>query len=286
MRIGWIGLGVMGRPMVTRLLAAGHEVRVSSRRESSAIGVLERGAVWSSSARECAAACDVLVTMLPNLEEFNEVVWGAAGILASDPVPTVLIDMSTGSPELAAELAREGEGRGFTAVDAPVSGGPDGAANGTLSIMVGASSNGYQRALPILREMGVPVLFGLPGAGQRAKLVNQIIVAGTMAGLSEAFSMIEREGMDGALFHRCIRHGMSASSLLEFVWPRVLANDMAPGFKMGHFIKDLVLAISEADSLQLKLPITEAVLKLCKERATTMGDEVGTQALVAVREPG
>lgn len=277
MRIGFVGLGLMGAPMAARLLAAGHHLQVTSRRRESAADLEAAGADWRPDARSCAADTDATILMLSDVAAVEEVALGPAGALAGQP--RTLIDMSTTDPELSERIATAAAERRVGALDAPVSGGPPAAAAGTLSIMVGGEPATFDQARALLGVLGTPRLLGPAGAGQRTKLVNQVVVAATGSGIAEAWALAERLGLELPLVQEVLASGIGGGPLLGFMWPRLLAGDLAPGFKIEQMIKDLRLALNEARSAGVELRTGDATLQRYLDIADDGGGALGTQAL-------
>lgn len=277
MKVGFVGLGLMGAPMAARLLDAGHQLRVTSRRRESAAALEARGAVWAPDARSCAAGTDATILMLPDVATVEAAALGADGALAGGTA--VLIDMSTSAPDLAERIAARAEVTGAGALDAPVSGGPAGAQAGTLSIMVGGPEQTYTAMEPLLAAMGTPRLLGPPGAGQRTKLVNQVLVAATASGIAEAWALTVELGLDLAAVQDVLAGGIAGSPLLGFMWPRLMSGDLAPGFKIDQMIKDLRLALAEAQATGIDLRASAGTLERYADLATRGDGELGTQAL-------
>lgn len=248
MRIGFIGLGAMGAPMATRIHSAqppDTPLVVHARRPESAAGLLARGAVWAESAAALAARVDVVLTMLPDLPELREQLEGPSGILAGAGGPLTVVVCSTssaaGTRELGAELAEVSGGR-VTLVDAPVSGGVEGAAEGTLSIFLGGSAKSAGLAEAALAACGTAVHLGPLGSGQVAKAANQLVVAATMGALGEALAMAERSGLDLATLVPLLAGGYAGSRLLEVKGQRFIDRDYSPASPAGFMIKDLSFA--------------------------------------------
>ncbi len=282
--IGWIGTGVMGRSMVRRLLAAGFDVLVSSRTRAKAEVLLREGARWANRPRDVAAESSAVVTMVGFPSDVEEAYLGRDGLLARESAgggARLFIDMTTSSPALAARIAAAAAARAATAIDAPVSGGDVGARDGTLSIMVGGSRAGYDAALPILSRLGKKIVHqGDAGAGQHTKLVNQILIAGNMVGLCEGLLYAERAGLDSDRVLESVGSGAAASWSLANLAPRMLCGDFEPGFFIEHFIKDLGIALEEAERMGLSLPGL-ALAKRLYEAASERGlARKGTQALL------
>ena len=281
MKIAWIGAGVMGRSMAGHLLDAGHEVVVMSRTAEKATPLLERGATWSDSPAEAARGCDVVCTMVGYPSDVREVTTGPNGCLSTMESGSMLIDFTTSQPSLAAEIAEVAAAKGIEALDAPVSGGDVGAANATLTIMVGGTPDGFDRAKPVLDSLGKTIIRqGDAGAGQHTKAVNQILVAGTMLSLSEALVFARSAGLDPATVIESVGGGGAASWTLANLAPRVLNGDFEPGFYVEHFVKDLGIALECAGELGLDLPFLGLAHRLYDDLANHDGARLGTQALV------
>lgn len=282
-RIGWIGTGVMGAAMCGHLLDAGYEVDVHNRTRERAEPLLERGARWRDSPAAAAAEADALFTIVGYPADVRSVVLGEDGALASLRPGSLLIEMTTSEPSLAEEIHAAGAGRGVEVLDAPVSGGDVGARAGTLSVMVGGSEEGFRRAQQLLEPFSRRVtLQGGPGAGQHTKMANQISIVSGMVGMCEALLYAYRAGLDleGAL--ATINAGAGASWSLENYGPRLLAGDTEPGFKVDHFVKDLGIALDEAERMNLELPGLELAAGLYRAAQEQGLGEQGTQSLLLV----
>lgn len=255
MRIGWIGAGIMGRAMCGHLLDAGYEVDCFTRTRRAAEPLLAAGARWRDSPAEVAAEADAVVTMVGYPADVRAVVLGESGALSSARPGTLLIDMTTSEPSLSIEIARAGAKRHVEVLDAPVSGGDVGAREATLVIMVGGPEPAFERALPIFHELGRTVrLHGPAGAGQHAKMVNQIAIASGMVGVCEALLYAYRAGLSLDAVVETISGGAAGSWSLSNYSPRILRGDFEPGFKVDHFVKDLGIALGEAQRMCLALP--------------------------------
>jgi len=278
--IGFIGLGVMGRSMAGHLLEAGHSLRVYNRTRSKARDLEECGAAWADSPRELARSCAVVFTIVGFPKDVEEVYRGEQGLLAGLKPGGVLVDMTTSSPRLAAELAAEAREKGGEVLDAPVSGGDKGAREAKLSIMVGGNEAAFNRVLPLFEVMGETIVYqGEAGKGQSCKLVNQVAIAAGMAGVCEALALALRAGLDPATVLRSISGGAAGSWSLNNLAPRMLEGDFAPGFYVKHFIKDMRLAAESARELGLNAPALDLVLRLYEELESRGYGEEGTQAL-------
>lgn len=279
MRIGFVGLGLMGRPMAARLLAAGHDVTVTSRRRTSAAELESAGAAWADDPAAGAAGHDLVILMLPDVATVERVALGPDGVVAAQPPPRVLIDMSTTAPELTERIATRCAELGIAALDAPVSGGPAGAEAGTLSIMVGGDAQAYASVEPVLTALGTPRLIGPVGAGQRTKLVNQLLIAGIASGIAEGWALSQRLGLDPEVVQSVVSGGLGASPLLSFMWPQLAARDFSPGFKIDQMIKDLNLALAEAERHGIDLQSGRGTVRRYQWLSEQGNGELGTQAL-------
>ena len=281
MRIGFIGVGVMGNGMVKNLLSHGYEVSAYTRTRAKALEALEAGAEWRESAADCVRDADAVITMVGFPPDVEEVYFGERGILANARPGTLVIDMTTTSPRLAQRIYTEAADRGLSALDAPVSGGDTGARAGTLAIMVGGDREAFDRAVPIFEAMGKSIRYmGAAGSGQHTKMANQIAIAGTLAGVCEAIAYARAAGLDVDEVISTISGGAASSWQLANNGPKSAHGDFAPGFFIKHFIKDMTLADGEARARDLPMPVLEKVLAMFRAlEAQGYGDE-GTQALI------
>jgi 3-hydroxyisobutyrate dehydrogenase len=278
--VGFVGTGVMGRSMAGHLLDAGCALRVHNRTRDKAADLLRRGATWCATPGEAAAGSDVVFTIVGYPRDVEEVYQGADGLLARARPGTVLVDMTTSSPELARRLAAAGSTRGVEVLDAPVTGGDKGAREATLTILVGGSAAAFERVRPLLAAIGRNIVrFGDSGAGQHAKLANQIAIAGTLQGVCEAMAYARGAGLDAGQVLAAIAGGAAASWQLQNLGPKMLSGDFAPGFYVKHLIKDLELALAEGARAGLDLPSLRLALERYRELAAAGGAEQGTQAL-------
>jgi 3-hydroxyisobutyrate dehydrogenase len=279
-RVGWIGLGVMGTPMCGHLVDAGYRVTVHTRTREKAEPLLTRGAAWADDAAGVAAASDVVFTMVGFPADLREVALGERGVLAGARPGSVLVDMTTSEPSLARELARLAADRGVHAVDAPVSGGDVGAREARLSIMIGGEPEAVEAVMPLFERLGRTLLRqGGAGAGQHAKLVNQILIASNMVGVCEALLYAARAGLDLEQVLASVSSGAAASWSLSNLAPRILAGDFAPGFFVEHFVKDLEIALAEAERMALRLPGLDLARELYRAVVAAGRGRSGTQAL-------
>jgi 3-hydroxyisobutyrate dehydrogenase len=279
-RIGWIGLGVMGAPMCGHLLDAGFALTVHTRSPSKAAPLRERGAAWADTPLAVARASDVVFTLVGFPEDVREVVLGEEGALAGCTPGNVLVDMTTSEPSLAVEIARAAHARGVHAVDAPVSGGDVGAREARLSIMIGGETEVVQALQPCWERMGRTVVHqGGPGAGQHAKMVNQTLIASNMVGVCEALLYAQRAGLDLETVLESVASGAAGSWSLSNLGPRIIANDFAPGFFVEHFVKDMGIALREAERMNLALPGLALARQLYVALSAQGHGRSGTQAL-------
>jgi 3-hydroxyisobutyrate dehydrogenase len=271
---------VMGAPMAGHLVDAGHEVEVFNRTRDRATGLLERGALWQDSPAELAGQVEAVFLMLGYPDDVRETVLGEGGLLDAMRPGSLLIDMTTSLPSLAAEIAAAATDRDVSALDAPVSGGDVGARNATLVIMVGGEREAFERALPLLSVLGRTItLQGEPGSGQHTKMMNQIAIASGMIGVCESLLYAHRAGLDVEQALETIKDGAAGSWSLSNYGPRLLRGDLEPGFRIEHFLKDLGIALSEARRMNLALPGTALAEQLYLAARSQGLAANGTQAL-------
>lgn len=285
MRIGWIGTGVMGVSMCGHLLARGNAVTVFNRTKAKALPLLDKGARWVDSPRAVAEESEVVFTMVGYPQDVRDVYLGKNGVLEGGHAGQILVDMTTTAPALAGEIYAAAKSKGMMAIDAPVSGGDVGARNGTLSIMVGGDEEAVAKAIPLLQLMGRTIVHqGGPGTGQHAKLCNQIVIAGTMIGVCESLLYGTKAGLNLETMLQSIRGGAAGCWTLETLAPRILKHDFAPGFFVEHFIKDMGLALEEAQRMGLKLPGLELARELYLRTQALGHGRSGTHALMLALE--
>ena len=284
-RVGFIGLGLMGGPMAGHILGAGYELHVYNRTRGKAEALLARGAAWHSDPASLARACDVIFTIVGFPNDVEQVYFGDTGLLGAAKQGAYVVDMTTSSPALAQRIADAARARGLRGLDAPVTGGDVGAQRAQLSIMVGGERADFDAVEPLFRTMGSAVHQGPAGFGQHAKLSNQIAIAGTILGVSEALGYALRAGLDGEKLLQSIARGAAGSALLLHAGPRMLAGDFAPGFYVKHFIKDLGLALESASELGLDARGTALVKELYDKLAAMGHADEGTQALFRLFRP-
>jgi 3-hydroxyisobutyrate dehydrogenase len=260
MKIGFIGTGIMGSSMAGHLMAAGHTLHVYNRTHSKAEDLLARGAQWFDNPIALAKASEVIITIIGYPKDVEAMYLSESGILQHAPKGCITIDMTTSSPELAKQIANVGLERGIACLDAPVSGGDIGARDAKLSIMVGGDQKAFDVVLPLFQLMGKNIaLLGPAGAGQHAKLCNQIVIASSIMGVCEGLMYAKTAGLDPLAVLDVIGGGAAGSVQLNVQGPRMIKGDFAPGFMLEHFVKDIGLAIAEADRMGLVLPgLTQA----------------------------
>ncbi len=271
MKIGFIGLGIMGKPMVRNLLKAGHEVVVYDVIQSNIDAVVADGAVAGASSKAIAEECKLIITMLPNSPHVKEVVCGANGVLEGATEGSVLVDMSSIAPLASQEIAKACAAKGVRMLDAPVSGGEPKAIDGTLSIMVAGDGDLFNEVKDILLTMGASaVLCGAVGAGNTTKLANQVIVALNIAAVSEAFMLSTKAGVDPLKVFDAIKGGLAGSTVMNAKVPMITAGNFEPGFKIDLHIKDLNNALETGHSVGAPMILTSQVQEML-QTLHTMG---------------
>jgi 3-hydroxyisobutyrate dehydrogenase len=280
-RIAWIGTGVMGTSMCGRLLEAGYSAVVHNRTKSNAEPLVARGAKWADTPKAAAENVDVVFSIVGHPSDVREVILGQQGALAGCREGVILVDMTTSQPALAEEIAGESAKRGVTAIDAPVSGGDVGARNGMLSIMIGGDAKAIESLEPFWKAMGSKwVRHGGPGAGQHAKMANQVLVGAGMIGICEALLYAHRARLDLNNVIESTASGAAGSWALSNLAPRIIRGDFKPGFFVEHFLKDLGIILEESRRMDLRLPGVELAERLYKEVAALGHSRSGTQSLI------
>ncbi len=283
--IGFIGAGVMGRSMIAHLLKAGHPMRIHTRTRSKAEPLLAAGAVWAETPADVAKGMDVVITIVGLPSDVRAVWLGPVGALRAMKAGAIGIDMTTSSPALAGEMHEAARAQGVAMLDAPVTGGDVGAREARLSILVGGPHEAFEKAKPIFARLGTNVLhFGGPGAGQRCKLCNQIVIAGNMIGMVEGLYYAKQAGLDPARVLEGIAKGAAGSWSLSNLGPRILKGDLEPGFLIEHFLKDMELALEECRRLGLRLRGLDLAHRLYRALREHGHERKGTQALILALE--
>lgn len=274
MKIGFIGLGIMGKPMSRNLLKAGYELVVMDRNPGVMNDIASEGARKAATPKEVAETTDVVITMLPNSPHVKEVVLGADGVIHGAKPGAVVIDMSSIAPLVSREIGQRLAEKGVDMLDAPVSGGEPKAIDGTLSVMVGGKKEVFERYYPVMKAMaGSVVLTGDLGAGNITKLANQIIVALNIAAMSEALVLASKAGVSPDLVYQAIRGGLAGSTVLDAKAPLVMDRKFNPGFRINLHIKDLANVLETSHEIGVPLPLTASVMEEMQAlKADGLGD--------------
>ena len=282
MKIGFIGTGVMGTGIINNLLKAGNDVTVYNRTKAHAKEVLDNGAKWADTPAAATKNNDVVMSMVGFPQDVEQIYYGEDGILATATPNQVLIEMTTSKPSLAQQLDQDAQKKGLHIIDAPVSGGDIGAKNGTLTMMVGGNKKDLEKITPLLKQFTNQIhYFGPAGSGQHAKMANQIMIAGTMTGMSEMLAYAKAAGLDLPEVINTVSSGAGENWSLSNYGPRILKDDYTPGFFAKHFLKDLRIALEEAEKMNLNLPATRDAKRLYEILVDEKGlGSDGTQALI------
>lgn len=281
MKVGFIGIGVMGHSIAGHLLDAGHEVHVYNRTKAKADAIVARGAIWQDTPWDVTAASEVVFSMVGYPKDVEEIYYGENGVFQGDVTGKILVDMTTSTPTLAEKIAKTAAEKGAEAMDAPVSGGDLGAKNATLTIMCGGEPAVFDKLLPLFQVMGKTyTLHGPAGKGQHTKMANQIMIAGTMTGMTEMLVYAKAAGLDMPKVIQTLSGGSASNWSMENYGPRILKEDYSAGFFVKHFIKDLKIALDEAQKMSLDLPATNLACQLYERLAAAGHDNDGTQALI------
>jgi 2-hydroxy-3-oxopropionate reductase len=262
-KIGFIGLGIMGKPMATNLLKAGHQLVVSNHSPAAAEELAALGAATAATAREIAEQVELMITMLPNSPQVTDVALGPDGIIEAGRPGLIIIDMSSIAPLAAREIHDALGAKGVAMLDAPVSGGEPKAIDGTLSVMVGGDRAIFDQVVDVLNAVAASVVHVGPiRRGNTAKLANQVVVALNIAAVSEALVLAQKAGVDPAVVVAAIRGGLAGSAVMDAKAPMMLAHDFKPGFRISLHIKDLVNALDTSHEVGAPLPLTASVLEM------------------------
>lgn len=284
-KIGFIGTGVMGASIVMHLLNAGHDVTIYTRTKSKAAELISAGAKWAETPAEASKEQEIIFTMVGYPKDVEEVYIGEKGIFSAAKEGAIVIDMTTSEPTLAKKLYHEARERGLHSLDAPVSGGDIGAKNGTLSLMIGGDKDVFEKLYPIFELFGQNIVYqGVAGSGQHTKMCNQIAIASGMIGVCESMAYGLKAGLTMEEVLRSITAGAAGSWSLSNLAPRMLKGNLEPGFYIKHIIKDIKIALDEAERMNLQLPgLTLAKSMYDQLLAEGYGDN-GTQALIKYYE--
>jgi 3-hydroxyisobutyrate dehydrogenase len=284
-RIGWIGTGVMGRWMCQHAMSKGFQATVYNRSPEKTQPLLELGAKLAESPKEVAAQSDVVFAIVGFPKDVREVFMGSEGALVGSRPGMILVDMTTSEPSLAVELFEAAKAKGIGCVDAPVSGGDVGAREARLSIMVGGEGETVAAVKPIFEAMGKTIVHqGPAGSGQHTKMVNQILIATNMIGICEGLLYASQAGLDPATVLQSVGSGAAGSVGLNVLWPRMIKRDFEPGFYVEHFLKDMGIALAEAERMNLTLPGLALAKQLYLAVKAQGYGRKGTQALLVALE--
>lgn len=265
MTIGFIGLGIMGKPMAKNLIKAGYSLVVNDINADAVAELTAAGAASQPSAKAVAAASDIIITMLPNSPHVQQVVLGEGGVIEGAREGSIVVDMSSISPIVSREVSAELAAKGVVMIDAPVSGGEPKAIDGTLAIMVGGPDDAFAQVEPILAKMGASVTHvGEIGSGNITKLANQIMVAANIAGMAEALVLATKADVDPEKVFKAVRGGLAGSTVLDAKAPLALAGNFKPGFRIDLHIKDLQNALDTGASVDTPTPMSEAIIEMMK----------------------
>ncbi len=276
--IGFIGVGVMGKPMVKHLKEAGYEVSIYTRTKEKVLSLLDEGIIWCDTIKDCVKNKDIVMTMVGYPKDVEEVYFGKDGIIENVKKGCILIDFTTSSPRLAAKIYMQAKEKEVYSLDAPVSGGDIGAISASLSIMVGGDKEVFDKMIPIFNVLGKTIHFcGSAGNGQHVKMSNQIAIAGTIAGVCEAITYSKNVNMDLNIMMQCICNGAAGSWQLTNNGNNIINNNFEPGFYIKHFIKDMKIAREEMESQGIHLEVLDKVLNMYE---SLNENELGTQALI------
>ncbi|MGE7624841.1 NAD(P)-dependent oxidoreductase [Viridibacillus sp. NPDC096237] len=279
--IGFVGTGVMGSSIIKHFLHAGHNVNIYTRTRGKASPLIELGAKWFQTAGEVASHSNIIFTMVGYPQDVEEVYFDESGIFKNGQAGSIVVDMTTSQPTLAKKISNHAKSLQMDALDAPVSGGDIGAQNGTLSVMVGGEREVFNKITPLFNLIGTNIVYqGKAGAGQHTKMCNQIAIATNMIGVCEAIAYGEKAGLDIEDVLISISSGAAGSWSLSNLAPRIVKDDLAPGFYLKHFIKDMKIALQEAELMQLNLPGLVLAKKMYDELAAKGYEDNGTQALI------
>ncbi|WP_294392993.1 NAD(P)-dependent oxidoreductase [uncultured Clostridium sp.] len=284
-KIGFIGVGVMGKSMVRNLMKSGYEVSVYTRTKSKITDVIEEGAIWCDDIKTCVKNKDIIITIVGYPKDVEEVYFGENGILNNSQEGSIVIDMTTTSPELSVRIYNEAKSRNIKAIDAPVSGGDVGAKNATLSIMVGGEEEVFEECRDVLSSMGSNIIYeGEAGSGQHTKMANQIAIAGAVSGVCEAITYARNAGLDVEKMLNSISEGAAGSWQMSNMAPRMIKGDFVPGFYIKHFIKDMKIAAEECREFNSELVVLNKVLEMYEYLEENNFGDLGTQALIKYYE--
>ena len=284
-KIGWIGTGLMGNPMVKHLLNAGFNVNVHNRTKQKAQDLIDLGCTWYPTPGQLAANSDIVVTIIGSPAEVEACYFGSEGILKAVLPGTILIDMTTTKPTLSIKISEQAALKQVEFIDAPVSGGQVGAINGTLSVMIGGKPAVVESVRPLFEAFAKNIVHqGPAGAGQHTKMCNQITIAGTLIGVCEGLIYGVKAGLDPNTLLESISKGAAGCWSLDVLAPKIVKGDYSPGFSVDNFVKDLTIALEEADTFKLSLPGLALVKQLYISIQAMGKGSCGNQALYLALE--
>lgn len=285
MKLGFIGTGVMGAAMAGHLLGAGNEIYVYNRTKSKADSLVSKGAIWCDDVASVAKQADLIFTIIGMPSDVEQVYLSDDGIIQNAKSGSVIVDMTTSSPQLAIKLANEATKRDIFVLDAPVTGGDVGAKNGTLTIFVGGNEDAFNKILPYFEIMGSHITYlGEAGSGQHGKMVNQIAISGAAIGMVEALTYARAANLNLEKIQAAVSTGSAASWQMSNMAPRIMAGNFDPGFFIKHFIKDMKIAVDEGKANGVTLPGLELVLSQYEKLADYGHENLGTQGLYKLYE--
>lgn len=283
--IGWIGTGLMGAPMAKHLLMAGYKVNVHNRTKNKAIDLIDMGCMWFDTPAKLAANSDVVITIIGFPKDVEECFFGEQGIFKGIKPGSVLVDMTTTKPSLAVKISEEARKVGVEFIDAPVSGGEVGAIAGTLSIMIGGNKKVVETVIPMFETFGKNIVYqGKAGSGQHTKMCNQITIAGTLIGVCEGLVYGLKSGLDLDKMLESISKGAAGCWSLDVLAPKIVKKDYSPGFSVDNFVKDLTIALEEAEAMKISLPGLALVKQLYITVQAMDKGSSGNQALYMALE--
>jgi len=284
-KIGWVGTGVMGNAMCQHLMAAGYKATIYTRTKSKAQNLINKGAFWVNNPREVAENVPIVFTMVSLPADVQNVIFSQNGILNGLQEGSIIVDMTTSSPQLAVEIYNQARKKGIASLDAPVSGGDIGAKNATLSIMIGGDKEVFGKVLPIFNLMGKNITYmGNCGSGQHTKMANQIHIATTMVGAVESLLYAYKAGLDLNEVINAIGSGAAGSWTINNLGPRIIKRNFDPGFFIDHFVKDMGIALDEAKRMHLSLPGLFLAHQFYLAAQAYGYGKLGTQALALIFE--
>lgn len=278
--VGFVGTGVMGSSMASNLIKGGYRLLVYNRTKSRADNLVKKGAQWKNRVSDLAKESDVVISIVGYPKDVEEIYFGQNGILENVKRESIVIDMTTSKPSLAQKIYEAAKNRGIYALDAPVSGGDVGARDAALSIMVGGDEEVFEKARPLFELMGKNIVWqGKAGSGQHTKMCNQIAIAANMMGVCEAMAYAKKSGLDPETVLKSIEVGGAGSWSLSNLAPRMIKGDFKPGFYVKHFVKDMNIALNEAENMNLETPALKLSKSLYDRLLEQNKGDCGTQVL-------